>query len=90
MTHYTSVWVGDAELAPPLQRVLETLKGLTPDAARHLAEFLESVDLAKRAGDGIDNKVDLIIATCTLEFQREEAELEAQERSRFLMSGNAR
>ena len=74
-----SIWVQDAELAAPLQRILESLKNLTPDAARHLADFLESVDLTKRAGDGIDNKIDLIISTCMLEFQREEAELEAQE-----------
>jgi len=78
-----SVWVQDAELAAPLQRVLESLKNLTPDAARHLAEFLESVDMTKRAGDGIDNKIDLILSTCTLAFQREDAELDAQERSRF-------
>jgi len=84
-----STWIHDAELAAPLQRILEILKGLTPDAARHLAEFLESVDLGKRAGDGIDNKLDLIIATCTLEFQREEAELEEQERPRALMGGDA-
>jgi len=88
--HTVSVWVQDAELAAPLQRIMEMLKGLTPDAARHLAEFLESVDLTKRAGDGIDNKLDLIISMCNLEFQREEAELEDQERSRFLMSGDAR
>ena len=49
------------------------------NAARNFADLLESIDVTKRAGDGIDNKIDLILATCKLAWQNEEAEMDAAE-----------
>ena len=56
---------------------------MTEDAARAFADCLESVDIAKRAADGIDNKIDLILAICKLAWQNEEAEMEIAELGEF-------
>jgi len=66
----------DQDRATPPPRLLETLKGLAPDAAQSFADFLESPELTERAGDSIANKIDFILATCSQQFQRVGTELE--------------
>jgi hypothetical protein len=66
----------EQDRATPLSRFVETLKGLAPDVAQSFADFLESPELTKRAGDGIANKIDFILATCSQQFQRVGAEPE--------------
>jgi hypothetical protein len=66
----------DQDRATLHPRLLEMLKGLAPDAAQSLADFLESPELTKRAGDSIANKIDFILATCSQQFQRVGTELE--------------
>ena len=70
------VWAPDKAAGRQLQRIAENFRHVTEDAARAFANFLGSVDVTKRAGDGIDNKTDLIVATCQLAWQNEEAEME--------------
>jgi len=67
-------WVKDPAVAPHIRRMLDVLAGLSEDAAQHFADLLESPDLIKRAGDGPDNRVDLILAAVAAEFQGEQAE----------------
>lgn len=74
-----AVWVEDKRAGRQIQRIAEALRTASEDAARNFADLLESIDVTKRAGDGIDNKIDLILATCKLAWQNEEAEMDAAE-----------
>ncbi len=78
-----AVWVEDKRAGRQIQRIAEALRNATEDAARNFADFLECVDVTKRAGDGIDNKIDLILAICKLAWQNEEAEMERAELKEF-------
>lgn len=76
-------WMKDEEAAPHVKRILNTVAMMTPHAAKNFADFLESPELAQRAGDGADNRFDCLLATVELAWQNEpqaifetEAELE--------------
>ncbi len=73
------VWVPDKAAGRQLQRIAENFRHVTEDAARAFADFVESVDIAKRAGDCIDNKIDLIMSTCMNDWQIEETEMEFEQ-----------
>ena len=73
------VWVADKAVGRQVQRIAEILRNATEDAVRSFADFLGSDDIGKRTGDGIDNKIDLILAICKLAWQNEEAEMERAE-----------
>ena len=73
------VWVSDRPAGRQIQRIAENFRHTTEDAARAFADFLESDDIGKRTGDGIDNKIDLIMSTCMHDWETEEAELEFEQ-----------
>ena len=73
------VWVADKAVGRQVQRIAEIFRSATEDAARSFADLLESDDIGKRTGDGIDNKIDLIMSTCMHDWEEEEAELEFEQ-----------
>ena len=66
----------DQDRATLHPRLLEMLKGLAPDVAQSFTELLESPELAERAGEGIDSRINFILTTCAQRLQRVEAEPE--------------
>ena len=63
----------DHNRSASLPRCLEVLKGLAPDVAQSFTDLLASPELAKRAGDGIDSRINFILTTCAQQFKQVEA-----------------
>jgi hypothetical protein len=75
------LWVPDAGAGQALQAMLEVLRFATASAILAFMELFQGADLAKRAGDGADNKIDCILGTIcntvAADFRQEEAQLPA-------------
>lgn len=65
------VWVLEPGAAEHVARIGEFTKKLSADAAKSLADLLESDDIKLLAGDGTDNNADLLIAVLQIAIQNE-------------------
>lgn len=67
-----STWTPTKEQGTELQRIMDILRSGSGDALQKLADLFESVEMTREAGDGVDNKIDLLLSTMQQHFQAEE------------------